>query len=129
MTSSVLDDMATHLEFLGYELVRDSDWVGARHRTKLNLRLRDFAGGVLLSAVLFGNAAAKENRLDYLSFLNTMNQKAAVARFYADDDSDCTMEAWHPGLYERSKFGDFVSQWERDGERLLMAPEAQTYFS
>jgi len=121
MASMTLDQMVTHLQFLGYEVERDGDIVKAKHRTKVNILLRDFRGGVLLTSIFGCKDQAKKNRAAYQDFINLMNQKATVVRFYADKDSDFFMESWYPGTYDRAIFGSFVDLWDEDITRLAQA--------
>lgn len=123
MASTILDQMAAHLEFMGYELTRENDRVRAIHRRHLNINLRDFRGGILLTSLFGCSTQAKSNRLGYLNLVNSLNHAASVVRVYADDDSDLVIEAWHPASYDRAKFGEFLELWNADGDRLLQAPE------
>lgn len=118
MASTSLEQIVTHLEFLGYQIERDKDVVKARHQTKVNILLRDFRGGVLLTSIFGCQDHAKKNRAAYLDFINAMNQKATIIRYYADSDSDFFMEAWFPGTYDRAVFGSFLELWEEDIARL-----------
>ena len=115
---AILDDMVTHLQFLGYEVERDGDLVKAKHRTRVNILLRDFRGGVLLTSIFGCKDDAKTHSLAYLDLINRLNQQATVLRFYADKDSDFFMEAWHPGTYDRELFGSFLNLWDEDIARL-----------
>ena len=126
MASMILDQMVTHLQFLGFEVERDGDIVKARHRTRVNILLRDFRGGVLLTSIFGCQDNAKRNRSGYLDFINLMNQRATVVRFYADKDSDFFMESWYPGTYDRALFGGFLDLWEEDVARLA-GSDAQKY--
>jgi len=128
MASTNLDQMVTHLQFLGYQVERDGDIVKARHQTKVNILLRDFRGGVLLTSIFGCQDNAKKNRSAYLDFINTMNQKAIIIRFYCDKDSDFFMEAWFPGAYERAVFGSFLDLWDEDIARLSQS-DAEKFLS
>jgi hypothetical protein len=126
MALTTLDQIVTHLQFLGFQVERDDNIVKARHATKVNILLRDFRGGVLLTSIFGCKDYAKRARLEYLDFVNLMNQKAAVIRFYADKDSDFFMEAWYPGTYDRSLFGSFLDLWDEDITRLAQG-EAEKF--
>jgi hypothetical protein len=121
LASMILDQMVTHLQFLGYEVERDGDIAKARHQTRVNILLRDFRGGVLLTSIFGCKDEAKSDRVSYLDFINLMNQKATVVRFYADKDSDFFMESWLPGTYDRAIFGSFLDLWDEDITRLAQA--------
>lgn len=128
MASTNLDQMVTHLQFLGYQVERDGEIVKARHQTKVNILLRDFRGGVLLTSIFGCQDSAKKKRADYLDFINLMNQRATIIRFYADKDSDFFMEAWYPGTYDRAIFGSFLELWDEDIARLSQA-DAEKFLS
>jgi hypothetical protein len=121
MSVNTLDQIVSHLQFLGYETTQKDDIRIAKHPKKMNVLLRAFKGGVLLTAINGCKDSAKSDRVGYLGFINTMNRKAAVARFYADQDSDLYMEAWYPDYYDRAKFGTFLDSWESDTTTLLFA--------
>ncbi|MCS7010573.1 MAG: hypothetical protein NZL98_04340, partial [Anaerolineales bacterium] len=69
---------------------------------------------------------AKRNKLSYLELINSLNAKAAIARFYADEDFDFFIEAWYPNYYDRTGFGAFLETLDRD-YRLLVNSEADQY--
>lgn len=114
MAASTVEQMGTHLEFLGYEVSRDDQLTKARHPRKLNFAMRPLAGGILFTAIFGCSEDAKRNRPGYLEMINSLNDKAVIARFYADKDSDFFIEAWHPDHYERAAFGAFMQVWDRD---------------
>ena len=114
-----VDQFSNHLQFLGYEVSTvKEDVVKAIHSVRPNLFLRAFRGGILLTSIFGCSDNAKKNRAGYLDFINFMNQKATVTRFYADKDSDFFMEAWFSGTYDRADFGNFMSLWDEDIDRL-----------
>ena len=126
MITNTLEQMSTHLQFLGYEIVRDDKLTRARHASKYNIILRPLAGGVLFTSIFGCSDNAKRNRAGYLDMINSMNNKAGVARFYADKDSDFFIEAWLPDHYDRTEFGAFLEAWDRDCG-LLAESEAANY--
>ncbi|MDZ7288680.1 MAG: hypothetical protein ONB44_03520 [candidate division KSB1 bacterium] len=128
MATSILNQICAHLEFLGYTITPGEKTTTATHPKKLNIILRDFNDGVLFTGIFTCNDLAKKDRVGYLNFINSLNQKAAIARFYADKDSDLFYEAWFPNNYDRANFGRFAELWDQDtlGE-LLAAPDARKY--
>ncbi len=124
-----LEPVLTHLEFLGYELERKEKIVLARHAKKLNLMVRSFAGGVLLTAILSAGPGAHRDRIGYLEMINGFNQEAAVVRFYADEDADLFLEAWYPDEYDRQAFGAFLELMERDHGLVFRNENAGRYLS
>jgi len=119
--------MAEHLQFLGYEIAREGELILAKHPRKLNIVMKPLGGGILIAAFLACANEAKRDRPGYLDMINTLNARAVLARFYADEDSDLRMEAWHPDAYDRHTFGVFMDLWDRDSGLLLEAPGVKRY--
>jgi hypothetical protein len=118
MATTAIDKMVDHLSFLGYDMERkgqdESPYVVASHEARPNLVLRNHAGGILIQSAFKSSDAAKADTEGYLSFMNSLNMKANVTRYYADNDWDFVIEAWHPDMYDRSAFGIFMDMWHRD---------------
>lgn len=131
MASELMKKVCTHLEFMGYNIQIDEKVTKAKHDSRLNILLRDFNGGILLTAFFSGNDFAKRDRAGYLEFINGMNQKAAVTRVYADRDNDLAFEGWYPGMYDKAAFGTFIDLWDHDtGVQLReKAAEARKYLA
>ncbi|HHS97095.1 MAG TPA: hypothetical protein ENK08_04240 [Chloroflexi bacterium] len=124
---SVVGQVVEHLEYLGYEVEQDGEVYRARHTSKWDLVVRDYKGGVLIVTWLGTNEYAKQERLEYLEFINGLNGKAAVARFYADEDMDLVMEAFFGGEYDRVRFGEFMESWDEDTGMKLVLSGAEKY--
>lgn len=127
--SEIIDQMVTHLEFLGYVPDRQEAFIRLTHTKYLNFVLKEFGGGVLLSDYFIGNAHAKETRPEFVDFVNKMNQQATVARFYLDDETDLVVEAWLPAFYDKAIFAATMDAWQRDGSRLLGHEQANSFLS
>ncbi len=112
--ASILEQVVTHLEFLGYQITREEKFVRAKHEKNLNLVVQSFNSGVLFTAFLSSNDLAKRDMLGFLECANTMNQKALIPRFYKDKDGDLVIEAWYPHIYDRGQFGLFMEQLNND---------------
>jgi hypothetical protein len=126
--TDTLERIAEHLRYLGYavEPMTDNGVVIARHAAKMNLVIRARFGGILITTLNTGHETARTDRAAYLSYINSLNRKARVVRFYADDSGDLYMEAWHPDWYDRAQFGVFLETWERDTTTLLFEFEEET---
>lgn len=122
VTTDTFDQVLNHLQFLGYETSRKDEVVTAKHRTKRSIMMKAFRGGILSTAIVGCNDHAKSHKAGYLRFINLLNSKASVARFYADADSDYDLltEAWYPDFYDRSSFGIFWEAWDTDSRTLLL---------
>ena len=54
---------------------------------------------------LFGTTEyAQNNQVLYLDYINTLNEKATVVRFYNGKDNQFTVEAWIPDFYDKAAF-------------------------
>jgi len=118
-----------HLTYLGYEPQTDDAVVHARHEQRWNVLLREYRGGVLLTAFLSSNDYAKQHERAFLGFINHLNRQATVARFYSDDDRDLVMEAFWAGPYDRERFGAFLELWDEDTRaHLLERDDVRVFF-
>ena len=118
--SADFDQIARHLEFLGYEVTEEQEGrLVARHSSKPNLVARDYKGGCLLTAYFGADAGARRDRLGYLETINNLNSPATVARFYADSDNDFATEAFYNLPYDRAAFGRFMDLWDQDFARVV----------
>jgi hypothetical protein len=127
MSAGALDQMAEHLQFLGYEIAREGELIFARHPRKFNIVMKLVGGGILIASFFTCTDEAKRDRSGYLEMINTLNARAVLARFYADEDSDLRMEAWHPNAYDRHTFSAFMELWDHDSGLLLEAPQVERY--
>ena len=123
MADSVLDSIASHMEFLGYQVTKDPEKkaIWAKHTRHPNLRAREFGSGILFTSIWGANATAKSDSLGFLRSINAMNEKAVVARFYTDHDENDLgffVEAWQPNLYDKCRFGEFLEALRNDFQLL-----------
>jgi len=126
MSVSTLDQIVTHLQFLGYDVSQQDEVRIARHTKKANVILRPFKGGILVTALHGCKDNMKPDKAGLFRLSNLLNTNAAVARFYIDKDSDLVVEAWYPDSYEREKFSLFWESWESDSLTLLLANADET---
>ena len=129
MPVTILEDVKTHLEFLGYDVEDDGKVVTAKHAQKLNMIFKSFNGGLLFTAVFTSNDYAKQDMEGFLKFINGLNQTACVARIYADKDVDLLFEGWYPDTYDKAQFGLFMELWDRDtrGQLREVSSEAERF--
>jgi hypothetical protein len=119
MSASVLESIASHLEFLGYEIstIPEKKAFRAKHARQPNLMVRESGGGILFTTIWRANETAKSDRAGFLHGINAMNEQAMVARFYTDhDESDLGffIEAWYPDFYDKCRFGEFLEVLRHD---------------
>jgi len=124
-----LEQIQTHIEFLGYDVTIEEERGRAQHPERWNIVYREFKGGILFQTYFGVSDYGKSNKEEFFKFLNLMNQGAVVTRFYADDDFDLVMEAWLPGDYEKQTFGRFIEVWDSDTRTSLPLQEAEKFLS
>lgn len=119
-----LDQIAGHLQFLGYETSQDGESMIAKHAQKMNVMFKNLKGGILFMTLMSCQNSAKSDEIGYLRFINLLNTSAAVVRFYTDKDFYFHIEAWYPKSYEKTEFGIFWDAWEKESF-LFMADKEQ----
>lgn len=113
--ATVIDQICTHLEFLGYETNKtDSGTIRATHKSYFNIIFKEYGYGVLFSAFFSSNPTAKSDRKGFLESVNSFNRIARVSRCYIDKDEDIAFEACMPSNYEKASFGTFMEIFNSD---------------
>lgn len=113
--ADAVDQICTHLEFLGYEIARrDGGAVAAKHQTHFNVVFRQYPYGILFS-VFFGINAEGKARKEHVSLrCNAFNKESRVTRAYLDEDVDLVLEATFPLIYDKTAFGVFIEAFNVD---------------
>ena len=112
-------DINTHLEYLGYAMVPDSDAFVFMKPGLPTIFIEQLSNNrVTLNARYPYNNNATNNELGFLNYLNTLNQKSYIATFITVSDS-LAFCAMYTGLYDRIEFGQFIQAWEHDSTTLL----------
>ncbi len=125
MPSETINQMSEHLKFLGYQVEQKDQLTIAKHPKKMNILARDFKGGIMFTSINNCTDTAKSDKAGYLAYINLLNSKAQVARFYAGNESELYIEAWYPDYYDKNKFGVFIEAWETDSTILLFVNSAE----
>jgi hypothetical protein len=120
--------IATHLEYLAYELRMDADgWSQARHPARYNFHLRTFACGTRLHCEVGIGASIGNSRAAWIEFLNQANDRGYVTRFslveYPDGRRNVRMRALVAGAYSRSVFAMAMDMWHEDLDLVRLKPE------
>lgn len=111
----VVDEISTHLEFLGYEIVRnDTGSVSARHQSHFNVVFKQYGYGLLFSAYFGTNPDGIIRRDEMLARCNAFHREARVCRGYLDNDSDLIVEAVFPAFYNKAAFAVFLEALNAD---------------
>ena len=114
MLRSTTDQMIAHLEFLGYEITRLETLVAAKHKTKMGLILEEVIDGAIFSNMFEGSVTAKNNKVDYLTWINELNRRSIHIRFYTNEQFQLSMESWYPNLYDKYCFGQYIDTLYRN---------------
>lgn len=126
MDKQVLEKMAAHLEFLGYQIENKGESVFATHPQKTNILIRPGSGGFFIQALYNVGKKAEQDRIGFLEALNELNSKAIVARFWAqprDKEPSLGIDVWVPSIYDKVAFGTFLEFWHYDTVTLLYQNE------
>jgi hypothetical protein len=102
MTAKAFEQILAHIKSLGYEIVREDERIFAEsHSTdKSSFYLSQNGRGIQFMYITEANAYAKQDRLGYLEFINNLNNKANVARYYTNKEYRLFILAWYPYLYD-----------------------------
>lgn len=113
--TTLMDQIAAHLDFLGYETSWGEDRVlFARHPRHFNLIVKDYAFGVLFTTFFKINDKGFTRRNDVHQAVNAYNRLARVCRGYLDKDFDLVVEAYFPNYYDKGVFGSFMDTLNED---------------
>jgi hypothetical protein len=108
-----VDAIVNHLEFLGYTVTQNNEAIRAEHATNLSVFIRQYQGGLLVSAFFGGSDYGKSHKDAWLNLVNTLNEQATVARYYIDSDDDLAIEGYYPGSYRKDSFGVFLDNFNQ----------------
>jgi hypothetical protein len=119
MSSISLDEILTHMEFLGYEIEKKEEGqFVARHESNGNIIGRPYQGGVLFQQYWVLNKYNSANRSECLEAINDLNSGANVSTYVISTDSDgdtlLRMDACYFGLYDKKTFGVFLESYNTD---------------
>jgi hypothetical protein len=123
--AELLNDIRKYLVFTGYEVSEQEAGIYyANHPTQFAFVFGDFKGGVLLYGAIETKPDATEKNPLFMQFINRLNAKAVVARFY-DNKGSLVVENWFGGPYDSAMFGRFFDLWKAD-VALSLEREAST---
>ncbi len=114
MTDPAMEPFVQHMEFFGYEIVREEKFVRARHARYFNLVMQYIGGGILFTSFTGHQPSADREKGRFLEAINNANKAVLVCRLYSDKDNDLVIEAWYPDSYDRAKFGAFIEKLNKD---------------
>jgi len=115
--SDIMDKIATHLGFLGYNIepiVGLEGGVLASSNQYLNVIYQEKGYGILFTYLLTIDEN-KRDKLGMLNAINAYNNKLLVSRSYVTDDLNFIfIESTFPLSYDKTTFGTFVNAIQRD---------------
>lgn len=118
MPATILDQVLSHLEFLGYEIEHKEGFAAARHPRRYNMAVSEYAWGVLFRVYFGSSAEAERDKCAVYEAVNAFNLAAAVCRCYLDKDFDFAFEAVYPRVYDKVVFGTFIDAISDDLAKL-----------
>lgn len=113
-----VDDITSHLEFMGYDVTVNQERLSAKHGNNPNILLKKFRGGILISGFYTGTAYAKSHRSQFMATVNNLNNESIAGRFYVDKDGDLVLEGYYPGPYNKKAFSAFMDNFNQTNKLL-----------
>lgn len=112
------DDVVAHLKSRGYDATADNQRLTAKHETHLNLFMKQYRGGILVTSFFGGNDYGKAHRNEFLAVVNQLNENAAAARYYVTPDGNLAIEGYYPGDFNAVSFSAFMDAFELEKENI-----------
>ncbi|MGF1651412.1 MAG: hypothetical protein ACFCUN_13285 [Hyphomicrobiaceae bacterium] len=123
------DKVKDHLEFLGYTVSqRDNGSLRATHKSDLDISVKEFQGGILVTSYFSGKGFSSTQRPQVLDIINKMNVDAIAVRYYLDSDADLIIEGYYGGDYARPQFATFIDKFKKAREQIIATPGLADYF-
>ena len=111
-------EVTKHLEFMGYKVTIKNKRMMAKHSKYLNIFLKKYRGGILLTSYFITSQYGKANKDKLLVIVNELNQGAAASRLYLDKAGDLVIEGYYPGDYRKDAFNTFMETYNLVGPQL-----------
>jgi len=122
LQNQIIDKIASHLEFLGYQLEKRGEYLFASHAKRVNLWVRSGSGGFFVQGVYKVGKSAKADRNGFLEAMNELNSKSIIVRFWTEtknEEPSLFMDIWIPNSYDKAVFGTIMDSWHYDTGTLL----------
>lgn len=110
--------VVSHLEFLGYDVTVNEKHILAKHPKYLNILVKKYRGGMLLTSFFGGKEYGKKNIGSWQTLVNTLNREAAAARYYISKSGNLVIEGYFPGAYEKKRFGAFLTVYNLESAHI-----------
>jgi hypothetical protein len=121
-----IDQVAAHLEFMGYTITRGEKYVTARKDGEAVVTIRLHKDNMLFSAYYNLDKTQGTNE-ELLQAVNSLNLNAAACRYYIDEDGDLAIEMLIPDTYDRALFGNIFTLWQKES-RATVADESNPIY-
>ncbi len=102
--------MIEHMQFAGYqdEPTQQPDVRRFVHKKRMNLSVRQRVDGLMFYAWYRATPHLRSHRAECLAAFNDANAKFIAMRMYIDADEDVAIEAFYPGVYQKTNFSEFL---------------------
>ncbi len=125
--STSKDPVVLHLESLGYRCDVLDEGIRAQHDSKLPVLVQYSRGGIRVQTG-FRGTELKKSEVTRFATTNFISALTRVSHIYWNEEGHLFMDAWMPGLYEKSRFSVFMEAWEIDAKQLRAnAKELEPY--
>jgi hypothetical protein len=114
----LVSKVADHMQFLGYETQISASnpfFIRASHPQYSDIIIRVSSNYISFTNRFNTNDLARTHRLDFLEYLNSLNQQSIASQFISDNDQG-TLNV-HICLlvpYDKVIYGRFVQVWNND---------------
>ena len=132
MEVSVITEMISHLEFLGYEITKkegEPPMFYLRHSDRTSIVISEDYPGYSFRTFMSVRAEVKNRHSKYLEFINQLNSRSIVARFHYRENLNLVASSWFPNNYEKTTFGRFMDCWNNDTTEMIAEIGSSKEFS
>lgn len=136
MSSSLIEQVSAHLEFIGYKVAKDDETTflatptaGVESNPIFTITVKE--EGLFFLAGFPVSKAVVDDPLGFLRFVNSGNAFSYIARFVFDPEQPSFfVEACYPTIYDKQAFAAFITYWLREMTRFFQRDEelSKKYF-
>ncbi len=111
--NDTLEQILTHLEFLGYsEMNRESGFIAVKHSSRPKMCLRQCGEAVLFTIAYGVRDLNDEEKSKCFALLNKLNEGSVLSRFYLNEGlAGFYCEGAFFGEYKKTTFSGFIERW------------------
>jgi hypothetical protein len=134
MTEFNFDEYVNHLEYLGYDLLKEEIKGVIKYHAD-----HPFFGGIILDEYFCGvistdfygpneHTQNKDKNYELLKTINDLNRKTYVSIYNLGDDGLIRKTGFYLGTYNKKAFGSFVQLWNWDINTEWEHKDFQSFF-